>query len=346
MNPNRIEKMKFRDVVLSGIRDSFSSRGYIEADVPVMSPGVIPEAPIELFRTEKVSPYCKPHNMYLLPSPEYYLKQLIAEGSGNIFSISHSFRNSEQTGAWHNPEFTMLEWYTMGAGYIDSIGTTEDFFDDILRIELPVSAHTGNPEPGSPKLAPPFRRMTVDEAFSSYTGFSLEAHCTGRLSTEKECADLRELAAKLGLSTDESYSWEELFNLIFVHQVEPNLPSDSPLVLYDYPSGIPALARDAKTEGRLQRWELYAGGIELANCYTEETDYRKVADFFEKESAEKESAIVPVSADFSWCELYKKEFPYCSGAALGADRLMMLLAGVKSIEGVILFPQSDIIGDL
>lgn len=331
------EIIKFRAGSLQQIRSFFSGRGYTEADVPLMSNAVIPEAPIELFRTRQVLPYGDFRNLFLLPSPEYYLKKLIAAGCGNIFNISHSFRNSEQSGRYHNPEFSMLEWYTMGADYIDSINTAEDFLENMLCL-------TDSPQ--RKILQPPFERISIEEIFKRYTGLGIENHCTGRIDVEEEKRQLRELAAKSGLNTGSFDSWEELFNLIFVHQVEPNMPSDRPIVLYDYPAGIPALAKPAAAEGRLQRWELYAGGIELANCYTEETDYTTIKNFFDSEINGKKDALIPVEPDYSWCELFRNDFPQCSGVALGVDRLMMLMSGSKSIRGVILFPLSDIIAGL
>lgn len=336
MNRNIIETMKLRAEILAGTRSFFSNRGYSEADVPLLTSAVIPEAPIELFRTELISPYGSSKELFLLPSPEYYLKQLIAAGSDNIYSISRSFRNSEQTGRWHNPEFTMLEWYTMDADYMDSIKTAEGFFNHMLEFPGITTA-----KKGLSVLEPPFLRMSMTEVFDTYASFDLSKHCTGELAPDEECLELRELAAGFCLTTAETYSWEELFNLVFIHQIEPILPKNRPLVIYDYPAGIPALAKPAKTAGRLERWELYAGGVELANCYSEETDYVTISKFFENESVEKKNALIPVISDTAWCEMYKSGFPRCSGTALGIDRLMMILSGVDTIGGVILFPFSD-----
>ncbi|MDC7127326.1 MAG: hypothetical protein PQJ46_17315 [Spirochaetales bacterium] len=329
---NNKEIMKQRASLLADIRSFFNRNNYIEADVPILTKGVIPESSIELFKTEQKRPYGSPEELYLLPSPEYYLKKLISDGSGDLFCISHSFRNSEQNGNWHNPEFSMLEYYAMDADYKASIKITENLFESL-------TINTKN-------LKPPFRQMTMDEAFKSFSGFDLSNHCTGKLSPEEERAQLRDLAMSFKLSVSKDDSWEELFNLIFVHKIEPNLPQDKPLVLLDYPKGVPALATPAKQEGRLERWELYAGGIELANCYSEETDYNRVKSFFKTEEEDKKDALVKVKSDLNWCEMYKKDFPKCSGTALGIDRLLMLLSDSKSIGGVILFPLSDILDNL
>ena len=330
--------MKLRAAVLAATRDFFNSNGYTEADVPILTPAVIPEASIELFKTEQITPYGNSRDLFLLPSPEYYLKRLIAGGSGNIFNISHSFRNSEQSGRWHNPEFSMLEWYTMGAHYMDSIHTAEALVSHMLGLP-------GISADKAAALEPPFTRMSMTEVFDSFTGIDISKHCTGELSDDEQRSGLRKYAARQGLGVSEGDSWEELFNLLFVHCIEPKLPTDRPLVIYNYPAGIPALAKPADEPGRLERWELYAGGIELANCYSEETCHKRVSKFFMDEAEEKKGALVPVKPDFDWCEMYRNGFPECSGTALGMDRLMMLLSGSKSLEGVILFPLSDIIRD-
>ncbi len=342
MESELVKIMKIRAGVLAGIRDFFSSKGYIEADVPLLTPAVIPEAAIELFSARQVTPWGTSRDLFLLPSPEYYLKQLIAGGSGNIFSISRSFRNSEQSGRQHNPEFSMLEWYTMGADYMQSISTAEAMIDNLIA-----SGRVANIQPeAAARVAPPFERISMTEAFSRWADFDLSGHCTGRLSAEEELRQLHELAARFGLSPSADSSWEELFNLVFVHQIEPSLPEEKAVVIYNYPAGIPALAKPAAEPGRLERWELYSGGTELANCYSEETGYERVRSFFDDESAAKKAALVAVKSDYDWCNMYRKGFPECSGTALGLDRLMMLLSGSRSLGGVILFPLSDTIADL
>ena len=344
MNLNKIdiEILKKRNAVLPAIRSFFTDSDFIEAETPLLTPAVIPEGPIELFSTDLLTPYSSPREMYLLPSPEYYLKQLIAAGSGDIFSLSKSFRNSEQTGRWHNPEFTMLEWYQMNCNYTDSITTAENLLNSLIENVNIQNISNAN----LAALKPPFKRMSMTEVFEEYASFDLSKHCTGILGADEERSQLIDKAMNLGLSPAVEDSWEQLFNLIFVHEVEPKLPKDEAVVIYDYPSGIPALARPAREKGRLERWELYAGGIELANCYSEETDFHRVKNFFTEEIKQKSDALVQLRADMTWCSMYDGSFPDCSGTALGIDRLIMLLTGTASIEGVILFPFSDILYDL
>jgi lysyl-tRNA synthetase class 2 len=289
------------------------------------------------------------------------MKKLLAAGSGDIFQIVHSFRNGEESGAMHNPEFSMLEYYAVGADYHDSIGSTEALFSALVEAQEGAGEAFGEAagEAGSrgssgdagnaavERLKPPFRSMSVREAVRRYSGIDLLEH--------QQRKRLAGAVGRLGLSGGlEEESWEQLFNRLLITFVEPNLPQDRPTVLYDYPAQIPALAKAHRSGPWLERWELYAGGIELANCYSEETDERRIRDFFEKEYAAKAtgSPVVP-DIDTEFLGLFGPDgtpenggsggFPECSGTALGVDRLIMLMTAADSLEGVILFPFSDIL---
>jgi len=178
----------------------------------------------------------------------------------------------------------------------------------------------------------------MEEAFSRWAGFDLYKAAESPLAMEEE-------ARKLGLYPPPGLSVPELYDLIFIHAVEPNLKLERPVALVDYPAFVPCLAK--KGSGRdtsvktVERWELYAQGIELANCYSEETDAEKVRAFFESEKAIKEkNALVPHKVDDDYWKLFSdknKPFPECSGVAMGLDRLIMVLTGRQTIDGVLPF---------
>jgi lysyl-tRNA synthetase class 2 len=329
-----IERHYFRSKIFSAIRAFFDEAGFIEVDTPLLSPDLIPESCLEVFKTERLLPSGRlggdsergriAGDLYLAPSPEIHMKKIIASCKKNIYQICKCFRNGESVGRIHNYEFTMLEYYTMGADYLDSVALTENMFAALLRL-LP-GPGLGLPVPDC--LMPPFTRMTVNEAFITYAGFDLyEAAEKGTLFDE---------ARKKGIPVPKGTGTAVLYDLIFVQEVEPRLGKERPLVLTDYPAFVPTLAR-LNADGRTrQRWELYTRGVELANCYSEETDAAAVKRFFEDEAAEKErAAIVRHAVDHDYWKLFSPEnehgFPACSGVAMGLDRLLMVLAGRKAI---------------
>ncbi len=314
-------------------REFFFQRGYLEVETPILSPALIPEPAIEVFQTFFLHPDREPIPLYLIPSPEVWMKRLLAKGWPSLFQITKSFRNAESIGRLHNPEFTLLEYYTKGADYLSSINITEQYFHFLIE-QIPRELRTSDLS----VLEPPFQRMRVEEAFQRYAGFSLEP-------LDREA--LIEKGKSLGLSLSEEASWEEAFNQIFVHLIEPNLPKDRPLVLLDYPAEVQCLAKRIPGTPWRERWELYIEGIELANCFTEETDPNEIDAYFDREGEKKRFSRVPHPLDVSFRDMYKhptlETSPSCSGVALGVDRLLMCLSGKSSLEGVILFPISDIV---
>ena len=317
-----------RSRLYKSMRSFFDERSYTEVDTPSLSPDLIPEPTIENFGTRFDNEFIGSLDMYLIPSPEVFMKKLIAAGFGSIYQFSHCFRNCEQIGKIHNPEFSMLEYYTVGADEQDSIEITAELF---AKTALP-----NCPE----HLLPPFNHLTVEEAMWRYAQVDLEKNQNQR--------NLANEARRLGLHLGtEPESWEDTFNRIFLTFVEPNLPQDRPLVLDRYPAQIECLA---KREGNYRRrWEMYAGGIEIANCYDEEQEVAVLEAYYRQEYAKLiqqrsiKQTVIP-DADPSFASLFAS-FPQCSGVALGMDRLLMLQLGKTSLEGVILFPISGMLGN-
>lgn len=332
-----IELLEARARIFRGVRAFFDARGFIEVHTPLLSPDLIPETCLEVFKTEYNAPSLSSKDnkeLYLIPSPELWMKKLIAEHGRNIYQICACFRNCEPRGALHNPEFTMLEYYTMNSNYRDSLSLTEDLFDFLLNDE---AARLFQDKDALEALRPPFVRLTMDEAFRKFAGFSL--------TKAIQDGTLRARAEEAGLNIPPQASEADVYNLIFIHTVEPNLRLENPVALLDYPSVVPCLAALKEGErGVCQRWELYVRGIELANCYTEETSARRVKEYFESEGAlKKKSARINHAVDTGYWKMFlPKEdgtpsFPRCSGVALGMDRLIMAFLGRKTIDSTIPF---------
>jgi lysyl-tRNA synthetase class 2 len=212
----------------------------------------------------------------------------------------------------------MLEYYTMDADYVTSLALTEALFYTLLEGRV------------SPDLMPPFTRITIEESFSRWAGFSLEQAVRNN--------ELEARARALGLAPLPGMDNAALYDLIFIHAVEPQLPKDKPVALMDYPAFVPCLAQKCADGNAMERWELYVRGIELANCYSEERNAEQVRHFFEREAVAKErAALVPHRVNHEYPKLFER-FPRCSGVAMGLDRLIMALTGRSTIDGVLPFP--------
>jgi elongation factor P--(R)-beta-lysine ligase len=326
-----IELLRERSGIIRQVRSFFDRRDYLETDTPLLSPDLIPESCLEVFQTTLLSPkgsLMPDKSCWLVPSPEIWMKRLIAQHRVSLYQICKCFRNGESSGRWHSPEFTMLEYYTMRADYMDSLKLTEELFAFLLD-----ALQKGEKERN--ELSPPFIKITMEEAFSRWAGFDLYRVAESPLAMEED-------ARKLGLCPPPGLSVSELYDLIFIHAVEPNLKHERPVALIDYPAFVPCLAKKNGGGKTVERWELYARGIELANCYSEETDAEKIRAFFESEKAAKEKhALVPHKVDDDYWKLFsanKEPFPECSGVAMGLDRLIMLLTGRQTIDSVLPFP--------
>jgi lysyl-tRNA synthetase class 2 len=330
--------LRERAAIVRNVRRFFDGRGYLEVDTPILSPDLIPESCLEVFKTAWLPPLNgrrrTARDYWLVPSPEIWMKKLIAAHRTDMYQICKCFRNRESSGQMHSPEFTMLEYYTMDADYIDSLDITEALFAALVE-----EADAGI----AASLSPPFERLTMDEAFSRIAGFSL--------NEKLENGTLTDEARRLGLDVSGARDSGDVYNLIFIHVVEPALPRDRPVALLDYPAAVPCLAQLNGADRRAltrQRWELYAGGIELANCYSEETDAGAVRDFFLSEQRERERAgAEPHAVDGDYWKMFLpgqspdgsvRAFPRCSGVAVGLDRLIMALTGRKTIDAALPFP--------
>ena len=338
-----LELLRTRAHIIREVRSFFDSRQYLSADTPLLAPDLIPENCLEVFETSWLPPRGskqQPEKRWLIPSPEIWMKRMIADYGISMYQICKCFRNAESRGHLHCPEFTMLEYYTMNADYLDSLAITEDLFTHLTHT-IPGKANS--------YIKAPFLRITMEDAFTAWAGFSLtETVNSGQHALEKE-------AKRLGLepvldTLSEQSAIVLLYDLIFIHTIEPSLPKDRPVVILDYPGFVPCLAKNKKAHGKnnekKERWELYINGIELANCYSEETDLQEMHRFFKEEAQKKEqNALIKhyVNHDYWKYFLPKTNTPSCgpadySGVALGLDRLVMAFTGKSAIESVLPFP--------
>jgi len=336
-----------RASMFRGIRDYFEARGFLEAETPLLTPSPIPESHIELFRTRKTHPGGSSEDLYLVPSPEVWLKILLASGSPPLFQIGKCFRNGEQLDRWHRNEFTMLEWYSLHYSAGENLAVMQNLLD--------VAVQAVNPGAGM-DAAGLIRDISMEEAFRDFAGFSLESDLgesglseTNRLSKDYPAAlnRISEIFRRrlkknnLPAGNGEKETADDLFHRIFLTLVEESLPADRPLALTGWPAFIPTLARNIPGTPWADRWELYIRGVEVANCYGEETDEEILKKYWESESLKVNGKAGSEEPESSWPGIIARGMPSCSGAAVGLERLQALLRGDDSLQGLDLFPIHD-----
>jgi elongation factor P--(R)-beta-lysine ligase len=328
-----LHTLKQRALIIQAIRRFFVSNGFLEVETPslVPSPGMEPH--LNAFKTvyyPEFSSLCRPQQLYLPTSPEFHMKRMLAKGCRKIFQVCRAFRNGEQSNM-HQPEFTILEWYRTNAGYFDIMKDVENLFISIITNGMGVSSigHSLH----NIDYSPPWPKLTVSDAWQTYTGINLERNYT---------ADkLRKEGIKLGVNNLHSDdSRESVYFKIFLDRIEPYLGKDRPVFLYDYPADMAALARlKPENPSVAMRFELYIAGMELGNAFDEVVDPRVQISRCENARAlQKSLGKEPFPIDEEFIKALEKGIPPSAGIAMGVDRMLMLLLNRKTIQDVTAFP--------
>jgi len=290
--------LELRDRLLSATRLFFHERKYLEVETPVMVRTPALEQHIDAFQAG---------GGYLRTSPELHMKRLLAAGYERIFQIGPCFRAGER-GRLHNPEFTMLEWYCAGADYMDILIETEALLKYVAQACLGRLSFERNAQ--TIDLGGEWKIFSVGGLFKKYAGWN----------------------------PLENFD-ERRFDDDLVSCIEPHLPEDFPVVLKDYPAQAAALARlKAGDKHVAERWELYLGGIEIANAFSELTDAAEQRKRFE--DCARRRALCGSEAyelDEDFLSALECGMPQSAGIALGLDRLVMLFAGASSLDDVLPF---------
>ncbi len=313
--------LKARSRVIDQIRKFFKDKGFWEVQTPVLAPALIPESYLDFFETKFTFPEGKRQVLYLTPSPEMWMKRLLVEGSGNIFELRSCFRNRDK-GRLHNPEFLLLEWYRVGVDIFATMEDTEELVKEVLEKEE--VKYQGK----KVDLRSKFERLRIVEAFERYVGIK-EADFF-------EVGKLVEVGKKRRVKVEPDWGWEEVFNVIYVSEVEPNLGFGKPVFIYDFPSNFAPLAKKSKKDVRFkERFELFINGVEICDGYSELDDPEEQRREFEKEIKIMKSKGKKIpKIDWEFIEVLKKGLPMCSGVALGVDRLVMIKMGVGEMRRI------------
>ncbi|EMQ2876937.1 poxB regulator PoxA [Vibrio cidicii] len=309
-----IPQLRQRAALIARIRQFFAQRNVLEVDTPAMSHATVTDVHLHTFQTQFVGPgYAQGSQLFLMTSPEFHMKRLLAAGSGCIYQLGKAFRN-EENGRYHNPEFTMLEWYRVGFDHHQLM----DEMDDLLQLVLQCGAA---------------ERMTYQQAFLTVLGVC---------PLEGTMAELKSVAARLGLSdiAEAEEDRDTLLQLLFSIGVEAKIGQQVPAFVYDFPASQAALAKINPNDPRVaDRFEVYFKGIELANGFHELDNAQEQLRRFEQDNHKRvEMGLAEQPIDYHLIAALQSGLPECAGVALGVDRLIMLALGCDHIDQVTAFP--------
>ncbi len=314
----------------SEIRRFFRGEGFQEVRTPLLVPSPGMEIHIHPFQLDHSKP------LFLPTSPEFAMKKLLVGGMKKIFQINSSFRN-EPLSQTHLPEFTLLEWYDV-AGYEAVWNQAEKLIQTVARkihgkLQFKYLNQTID-------LSSPWPKYRVQELFQK----NIHLNLTSNTSIE----ELVQCCQKFKISASNSESWDDLYFKLWLNIIEPEIQKNRPCFVYDYPESQAALAKTKKDKnGNLwaRRFEVYVGGLELANAFDELLDPKVQLGRFIKDQALRKNLYgkkFPVSQiDHSFISALKEGLPDCGGIALGVDRLLMLLANIKDIRETVCLPEYE-----
>lgn len=294
--------LRRRAAMVAAIRGFFAERGYLEVETPLRLPIPLPEAHIELFASE---------GWVLQPSPETCMKRLLAAGCANLFQICKCFRKAER-GRRHLPEMTLLEWYAAGETYADLMACCEAL---VPRIAHEIGAGGSLHYQGRRiDLSPPWERLTVREAFARFAAIPLETALA-----------------------------EDRFEEMMALRIEPHLGWERPVFLTEYPAEHASLARLKPGDPAVaERFELYIGGLELCNGFSELNDPAEQRRRFHVEQERMRAAGKPVHPLPEKFLAALADMPACAGNAMGIDRLAMLFCDAAAIDAVVAFVPEEL----
>jgi lysyl-tRNA synthetase, class II len=329
VNPDVRRLFEIRSRTITAIRDFLVGRGFLEVETPMMQP---------IAGGALARPFVTHHNtldmtLFLRVAPELYLKRLVVGGVERVFEINRNFRN-EGIGYRWNPEFTMLEFYWAYADYNDLMALTEQLLSHTVNAavgSLTVQWGDQTISFAAPFARVPFRRL-VAEAAAARLGESIDEHAV------RDAAVVSDVARRLGVELEQSWGPGKISTEIFEKFVEDGLVQ--PTFVYDYPTEVSPLAKQrADDSDTVERFELYVGGMEIANAFSELNDPDEQRRRFEAQRHERARGDQEAHAmDEDYLRALEYGLPPTGGEGIGIDRLVMLLTNSPSIRDVILFP--------
>ena len=314
-----LSALRARAEMLANIRRFFSDRGVLEVETPLLCHAAGTDPNLQPFTSEfRLPGQSQGTPLYLQTSPEFAMKRLLAASAGSIYQVCKAFRN-EEAGRFHNPEFTLLEWYRVGFGLDDLMDET-----DALLACLFAGVRESRPA----------ERLAYRALFHRHTGLDPVSATPQAFAA---CARQRGLAEAEALCGEDRNLW---LDLLFSHLIQPGLGLGRPSFVHDYPACLPSLARAKPGEiDVVERVEVFMDGLELGNGYHELADAAEQERRFEHDLSIRRSMGLPLPPkDARLLAALDFGLPDCAGIALGVDRLLMLATGASAIAQTLAFP--------
>jgi elongation factor P--(R)-beta-lysine ligase len=307
-----LSALRHRAHMLAQLRRFFAARGVLEVETPILSASAVSDPQIESLTTCVAG---LPGRFYLNTSPEFPMKRLLASGSGDIYQVCKVFRDAER-GRWHNPEFTMIEWYRLGLDDAALMTEVEGLAAELL------APH---------RRLEPAERLTYADALRRYAG--VDAHADAESSLERAAADH-------GIVCQAELDRDAKLDLLMGMVVGPKLGRDRPCFICDYPASQASLARlKPGLPAVAARFEFYVDGIELANGFHELANAEEQRARFTQDLAIRQArGQIQPPLDERLLAALQAGMPDCAGVALGFDRLVAIAVGASRLAEAMAFP--------
>lgn len=324
------EYLELRFEVLKLIREFLWSRGFKEVETPNLVNVTGQEPYIQPMKVIFHEESGKERHGYLHTSTEYSIKKLLSAGFGDIFTLCKCYRDYEEFGGTHNPEFTMLEWYRVGKDFYFLMDETEELFkylNDELFNKKMIEDNLSFADKG-------VSRLHMRDAWREHVGVNLDDY----LNLDA----LITLAKEKGYEIKDGQDYENLFQRIFEKEIEKKLDPEIPTFIHHYPKAMASLSKVSEEDNRYaERFELYYKGLEIANVFTELTDPDEQLKRMREEQSERKAQNKEIyDIDMEFVDALRSGMPVSAGASLGVDRLVLAFSRLKDIDNTLPIPAS------
>lgn len=312
-----LQQLRRRAQLLADIRRFFAERDVLEVETPLLCHATGTDPNLDFFSSQF---HCSPQHktLFLQTSPEFAMKRLLAAGSGSIYQICKAFRNGE-AGRFHNPEFTILEWYRLGYDMPQLMTEVAELLNALL----------GQTMPHLKQMQVSYQCLFIELTGLDPLEFDRHAYRQFAVAHDYPEAD--------SLCGDDQALW---LDFLFSHYLQKNMPKGTLCLVHGYPAIQSSLARINPDDSRVtQRFEVFINGMELGNGFFELSDACEQEARFDHELEYRRTRGLPlVEKDSLLLDALKAGLPDCSGVAIGLDRLLMVSGACESIEQVLAFP--------